>query len=274
MPSSRPIVTLTTDFGSGSYVAQMKGVILGYAPSVNLVDVTHDIEPQNIEQASLVLAEAVPSFPSHSIHLAVVDPGVGSQRAILYFELGNWRFVMPDNGLITGLAEKYPIHRIVRLTESRYWARAVSPTFHGRDIMAHVVGHLCNGVAPEVLGKPRTTYQPTIADPPQKTGDTIVGKIQSIDHFGNGISNITRKFLLQSFGIASFDASRCQVDVPGIVQRLPIIKTYSQNMAGTTIALFDSQDRVEIAVVEGNAAAELSFKVGQEIVVRRLNRLQ
>ncbi len=252
-----PIVTLMTDFGTGSYVAQMKGIILGYEPKVQLVDVTHDIAPQGIRQATIVLGDVVPSFPAKTIHLVVVDPGVGSDRAILYVEAGEWRFVLPDNGLISAIADAYPIHRMIQLTQTEFFSPRISPTFHGRDIMSHVIGHLLRGAVPTAMGNSVESFvkicfpHPTIS---RENG--LMGEILFVDHFGNAISNIRRERLIQEFGLECLSNAAFKVYVDGQPQRLPFCRNYSQRNSGELVSLFDSQGRLELAVVCGNAAVE------------------
>ncbi len=151
---SRSIITLTTDFGSGSpYVAQIKGVILSIHPQAVLVDVTHDIAPQDVRQGALVLDDVTGRFPPGSIHVAVVDPGVGTDRRILAAEIGGRYYLAPDNGLLGRLAGRDPAARLVALTKREFWLPAVSATFHGRDILAPAAAHLSLGTALDDLGE-------------------------------------------------------------------------------------------------------------------------
>src|SRR5262245_25705424 len=150
---SFPLITLTTDFGAGSrYVAAMKGVIYSIAPEARLVDLTHSIAPQDVRGGAIALAEAAPCFPPETIHVAVVDPGVGSSRAIVYARIGTQQFVAPDNGLLSRLAEREKPSKIIRIAELRFWLPVVSATFHGRDILALVAARLSLGLSPDELG--------------------------------------------------------------------------------------------------------------------------
>src|SRR5436305_6475893 len=155
-----PIITLTTDFGEDSpYVAAMKGVILGINPAVRLVDLSHQIPPQDVRHAAFFLASAIPCFPLGVIHVVVVDPGVGTDRALLYVDVAGHRLLLPDNGcwtLLARQAERPP--SVLRLAESRFWRQVVSATFHGRDILAPVAGHLSLGVEPPSLGPVATSW--------------------------------------------------------------------------------------------------------------------
>ncbi len=145
----RPIITLLSDFGRDSpYVAAMKGVILSINRQATIVDLTHSIGPQNVRQAALVLDELARWFPPDSIHVAVVDPGVGSERRIVYAHIGEGHFLAPDNGLLSRLARRVPPSTIRTVTEAEFWLPAVSATFHGRDIFAPVAARLSLGLAP------------------------------------------------------------------------------------------------------------------------------
>ena len=149
------VITLTTDFGAGSpYVAAMKGVILSINPRATVVDITHGVRPQDIRQAALVVDDVAGRFPPESIHVAVVDPGVGTDRAIVYAHVGRRHFVAPDNGLLSRVAERIRPSKIIRISEAEYWLNPVSATFHGRDIMAPVAARLSTGLDPEKLGPP------------------------------------------------------------------------------------------------------------------------
>ncbi|MEM4250440.1 MAG: SAM-dependent chlorinase/fluorinase, partial [Candidatus Bathyarchaeia archaeon] len=153
------LIAFLSDFGTkDAYVAQVKAVILSLSPTSTIVDVSHEIERHNVFQGMFVLATAAPYFPSGTIFLAVVDPEVGGLRRPLLLETGKSRFVGPDNGILTLAAEKEGVIRAYHLTEPDYFAETVSPTFHGRDIFAHVVGHLAEGALPSLMGQPVSDY--------------------------------------------------------------------------------------------------------------------
>ena len=150
-----PIITLTTDFGTGSpYVAAMKGVILSINPAATIVDISHAVPAQDIARGALVLEDTTPWFPADTIHVAVVDPGVGTQRSILYARIGPQQYIAPDNGLLGRLMARTRPSLVLRLTEREYWLPEVSHTFHGRDIMAPVAARLSLGLDPRRLGPP------------------------------------------------------------------------------------------------------------------------
>ncbi len=264
---SDPIVTLTTDFGAGCYVAQMKGVMLGYVSRIQFVDVTHEIAPQGIRQAAIVLGDVVASFPAQTIHLVVVDPGVGSDRAILYVEAGDGRFVLPDNGLISVIAEKYPIHRIIQLNNPRYFTPNISPTFHGRDVMSCVIGHLLQGVDPSAMGSLVDHFVKLPFPKPIVTkSQSVEGEILFLDHFGNAISNIHYQDMLEAFGSERLAVERLSISISGLRRTPTWCQTYSEQKAGEFVALFDSQNRLELAVVNGHAGKTVRLVEGMPLI--------
>jgi hypothetical protein len=258
----RPIITLTTDFGdTGSYVAQMKAAILSVNRDVMVVDVSHTIGPQDIRQAAIVLDEVFDFLPPDSINVAVVDPGVGSARAIIYARFAAQHFIAPDNGLLSLVALRYRPAEIIRLTNCQFWRDEVSTTFHGRDIMAPVAGHLSLGVSPAELGAPLS--QLTMLDWPHVRHDnrSVVGQIITIDSFGNLITNIVRSDLA-----AILPDHRPSMHIGG--HRIDgVIATYSDAQIGSLVASFGSSDRLEVAVVNGSAARHTNSRVGDEVRV-------
>jgi hypothetical protein len=259
---SRSMITLTTDFGAGSpYVAQIKGVILSIQPQAVLVDITHAIAPQDIRQGALVLEDVSPRFPPGSIHVAVVDPGVGTDRRILAAEIGGRYYIAPDNGLLGRLFGVTPAARLVALNRSEYWLPAVSATFHGRDIMAPVAAHLSLGTSLEELGQPcdQITQLPWPRVAVEK--HRVAGEILAIDSFGNLISNISQD-VLAAVGIADSATIHC-----GGRTISSLAATYGRCPPGTLIALIGSSNRLEIAVVNGSAAVELRAEVGDPVTV-------
>jgi S-adenosyl-L-methionine hydrolase (adenosine-forming) len=256
------IITLTTDFGVGSpYAAQMKGVILSICREVALIDLTHAIGPQNIREGAIALADATPRFPPGTIHVAVVDPGVGTARRIIYAEIGKQRYIAPDNGLLSLLAEGNQPRQIMTLENAQYWLPEPSHTFHGRDIMAPVAAHLASGVNPAELG-PRCESLAALDWPkPDIAASRIVGEVLLEDSFGNLITNICRKQVASLGPPASLT-----IDCGGRLIH-GIVPTYAAALTGEIVALFDSQERLEIAKVAGNAARELQIAAGESVVV-------
>ena len=255
-----PIVTLTTDFGArDSYVAAMKGVILGIAREARLVDVSHEVAAHDVTEAALALEAAAPFFPAGTVHLAVVDPGVGTTRRGLAVVTDGARFVGPDNGLFTPFLEGRD-WRAFELTAPDYRLRAVSRTFHGRDVFAPAAAHLALGLAPERLG-------PAVDDPVRLHWSTVreahgavAGTVLHVDRFGNLVTSI------HSDAIASL-GSGVRVRVAG--RSLPLVRTYGDLAGREPGALVGSSKRLEIAVSAGSAARVLRAGLGTPVVVSR-----
>ena len=256
------IITLTTDFGVGSsYVGALKGVILSNNPEVRLVDISHSIAPQQILQAAQVLEETTPLFPPETIHLAVVDPGVGTSRAIVYVEIGQQRYVCPDNGLLGLLANRQRPSKIIRITSERFFRQPVAPTFHGRDIMAPVAAQLSLGLDPTELGPPAETLEQLDWPGAEQLANSIQGEIVSVDSFGNLITNITRDMLADVPTDLSVTI-RCDSH-----ETMGIFATYAEQPAMTLVAVIGSGDKLELAIVEESAAAMLGISVGTAVEV-------
>lgn len=260
-----PPITLLTDFGmQDTYVAEMHGVIAGLAPNVRVIDLTHAILPQNIRQGALALADAVEAFPDGTIHVAVVDPGVGSRRRAVAAEIGRWRFVGPDNGLLSGVLRRWPRQRVVSLTNPQFFRAAVSRTFHGRDIFAPVAAHWAAGVALEAFGNPLETPLIQLDWPSPTRGDhCLTGQVLAIDHFGNLLTDLTVDLL--STQVPSGAASVTVLVGEQCVG--PIVGAYSER-PGQLLALVGSHGRLEIAVESGSAAKQLQLGVGATVVVQ------
>jgi len=259
----RPLITLTTDFGAGSpYVAQMKGVILSICRDVDLIDISHAIGAQNIREGAVVLADATPRFPPGTIHIAVIDPGVGTSRKIVYAEIGEQRYITPDNGLLSMLASQNEPQLVISLEGDEYWLPGRSHTFHGRDIMAPVAAHLAAGLSPAKLGPRTNTMQLLNWPQAETTSHGITGEVLYLDTFGNLITNITSSDV-DRIGEAPSLVVEC-----GGQQIRGVVSTYGAAMSGEVVALFDSQGRLEIAVVDGNAARDLHLRVGEKVSVK------
>jgi len=258
------IITLTTDFGSGGhYVAAMKGVIYSINPTATVVDITHHVPPQNVRLGAIVLAEASRWFPEGTIHVAVVDPGVGTDRAIVYAEAGRQHFIAPDNGLLTRVLARSAPARLVRLERPEYWLRAVSSTFHGRDIMAPVAARLSLGLDPGELGSAIEKLALLPWPEPVCAPGRIAGEVVEVDPFGNLITNIEREHLEQFAPLcdAAVHVGRHQVEA--------VVSTYGDRQAGELVALVGSSGLLEVAVVAGNAAERLQLGEGAEVIVER-----
>jgi S-adenosylmethionine hydrolase len=256
-----PLVTLTTDFGEDSpYAAALKGVLLAVNAQARLVDLSHQIPPQDVRHAAFFLAGAVPYFPPGTLHVVVVDPGVGGDRAILYAEAGGQRLLMPDNGCWTLLpgADRATVRRLV---EPAYWRHPVSATFHGRDIFAPVAGHLSRGLDPQLLGPPVPDWVRLAVPAAEAEGGTWHGEVVFVDHFGNLITNIPA----DRFSPPTAADLRAQVGGTAVTPRW--VRTYAEVGPGTLVALFSSSGTLEIAVPHGSAAARLGAGVGAPVTV-------
>jgi hypothetical protein len=256
------IITFLTDFGDGSpYVAQMKAVVLGLNPAATLVDITHGISPQNVYHAALVLHDVTPHFPDETIHVCVVDPGVGTARTLVYARLGPQHFLAPDNGLLSLVARRCDVAAGIALHNPQYFRHPVSATFHGRDILAPVAAHLSLGLAPAELG-PTHQLQRELAEPAvTRAAGAVTGTVVLVDHFGNLISNITRSLLPP-------DVPRETLRVTcGNASCAAFVNTYGQVPPQQLVALVGSSDRIEIALTCGNASIALGVTVGAPVQI-------
>ncbi len=248
---TRPMITLTTDFGlSDTYVAQMKGIIAQIAPDIRVIDGTHLVPPQDILAGALAIESLMNAFPANSIHVGVVDPGVGSDRAAVAVATPNGILVGPDNGLFTLALEQHPPTDIVRLTDPQYHRQPVSDTFHGRDIFAPVAAHLANGVPLRELGEPVNTLVNLNLPAPALQENIITARVLCSDRFGNLITNL-RKTIFDTW-LAGRDPQRVRVKIAR--QDLgPLRRTFAQVRPGEPLAYFGSGGRLEIAVRNGDA---------------------
>jgi S-adenosylmethionine hydrolase len=239
----------------------MKGVILSINAGARLVDLSHEIPPQDVRHAAFFLASALPCFPADTLHVVVVDPGVGTDRAALYVECGQQRVLAPDNGCWT-LFGQQPA-RVIRLTEPRFWRPTVSSTFHGRDVFAPIAAHLSLGLDPAELGTPTREWVRLEQKTPSPQGDSVIGEIVFVDHFGNLISNIGEELLPR-------DRSSIEVTLSGAKERKITrwVRTYGEANVNDLVALISSTGTLEIARVQGNAARLLGAGVGDAVAAR------
>jgi len=254
------IITLTTDFGwQDGYVAAMKGVILSICPSATLVDVTHDIAPQDAWRAAFVLHTAAQTFPPGTVHLSVVDPGVGTERRAVAVQTNRAFFVAPDNGLLSFVLPQGLAYTAVVLSNPAYHRRPVSDTFHGRDIFAPAAAYLHNGVPIGALGAPvPDLVRLPFPRPLAAAGQKIAGEAIYIDHFGNVVSNIRAEDgAWDTF--ASLRVGRHKVG--------RFCHTYGEAAPGELIALIGSSGYLEVAQRDGSAARYLGAKPGTSIQV-------
>jgi len=259
------LITLLTDFGlQDGYPGIMKGVIWGIAPDVQIVDLTHLIHPQNILEGALALGRASPYFPPGTIHLAVVDPGVGTRRRPIAAQIGGSFFVGPDNGLCTALldqaAEKSQPHQVVQLDQPRFWLPEVSNVFHGRDIFAPVAAHLANGVLLTQLGTPVEEVvrlhipRPQPLDGPGRRG--WQGQVIHVDAFGNLSTNFTLQHVP--------DAHEICLSIAGQVI-YGLSHTFGEGQPGDLVAILDSAGQISVCEVNGSAALHLKVASGEPV---------
>mgnify|MGYP001061285019 CR=1 FL=1 len=257
-------LTLLTDFGlQDHFVGVMKGVIANIAPQAKVIDISHLVRPQNIRLGAHLLAQALPYFPAGTVHVAVVDPGVGTQRRSLAAQIGDHFFVVPDNGLLTPILQRAHVSgqivEIVNLTQSKYWLPDPSMSFHGRDIFAPVGAHLVNGLPLDKLGD-------KIEDPvmleltqPVTTSQGYVGEVIMVDTFGNLSTNLRGDFFKNDFGeiVITIKGKR--------IHGLTI--TFGNAKEGALIAIIDSSGYLSISVVNGDASKALDADIGDQVQV-------
>ncbi len=256
------IVTLLSDFGlSDVYASSMKGVILSLAPKARIVDLSHQIPAQQVRIGALALASAAPFFPPGTIHIAVVDPGVGTARKPLALFAKGQAFLGPDNGLLTLAAGGRAPGR--HLANPRLFLPKVSATFHGRDVFAPVAAHLLGGVRPDALGPPaRASVHLSLPEPRASKG-ALRGEVIAVDAFGNAITNLDAETLARR----SRELARARVEAGG-ARISGISRTYGEHPPGSLVALIGSAGYLEIAEVNGSAARRLSLEEGDPVTVR------
>jgi S-adenosyl-L-methionine hydrolase (adenosine-forming) len=257
------LITLLTDFGlRDGAVGIMKGVILGIAPGTHIVDLSHTIGARDILQGAIILRRALPFFPDGTIHLAVVDPGVGTERRALAGRFGPHSFVGPDNGLLTPLLERAEAHdwpvEMVQLDRSDFWLPEVSDVFHGRDVFAPVAAHLAAGTTPADLGTPIDDPIRLPLPEAHKTDDGWRGQVIQIDEFGNIATDIFRQHLA---GINNVLVQIGDLTINGLV------RTFGERASGSLVALYGTDNDLIISIVEGNAAARLGVTIGDTVEV-------
>ncbi len=258
------ILTLTTDFGNdGPYVAAMKGVVLGLAPETCLVDVSHSIAPQNVLEGSFILASIQDAFPAGTVHLAVIDPGVGTDRRLIAARVAGQWYVLPDNGLLTAVLRNQPAEEIREIANPAIRRRVVSATFHGRDILAPAAAFLLQGGAPADLGP---TLDRVIRlenfHPRDDAAGGFLAEVVFRDTFGNLITNVHYDRL------ATVDPADWAIEVAG-TRILGLSRTYADHLAGTLIALVGSTGWIELAIVNGDAGRQLGAGPGMTVWFHR-----
>jgi hypothetical protein len=261
---ARPIVALLTDFGTiDHYAGTMKGAALTICPDATLVDISHDVPPHDILAGALELHASFRYFPPGTVFLVVVDPGVGSTRRGLAAEAGDYRFVAPDNGVLSAVFEEIAPRRVVSLTERRYARPTISRTFEGRDRFAPAAAWLAKGAEVAALGSAVKDYVRIGIPHATQTGDRLVGQVLRVDRFGNLVTNIPRAMVDRL-------ASGGAIDILAGGQPIgTLVETYAGAAPGTPCALFGSSERLEIALNGGDAAAHLGLTAGAVVEVAR-----
>ncbi len=254
------IVALTTDFGiSGSYVGAMRGAVLSRCTVARLVDITHQIPPQDVSEAARVLEAAAPYFPQGTVHLVVVDPGVGTRRREVVVSAGGQVFVGPDNGVLCRVSSRLGLDGAWAIEHESLRSDQVSSTFHGRDIFGPTAGCIANGFRPADVGPPIVLVEPPESlTLPYRDGPVMVGAVESVDHFGNILTNISVEQLPYSrplVQVAEFEIQRW-------------VDSYGQAEPADVVALTSSEGMLEIAQSNGNAAATLGVNRGAVVRVR------
>jgi len=263
----RPIITLTTDFGlKDPFAGLMKGVILGINPKAMITDITHHIERHNIFEASQALSMSYHFFPPTTIHLAVVDPGVGGKRRPILVATDSHYFIGPDNGIFTPVFGKTEDQylKVFHITASHYFLPMSGSTFHGRDIFAPVAAWLSKGVDSYKFGEEIKDYV-TISFPKTEISeDSISGEIVSIDNFGNAITNITREEMSMLTSMDSCDKFRIHYNE----NHMPLVNFYSENESSAASAIINSFGHLEIFVYRENACHRLNIRIGDKVSVK------
>jgi S-adenosylmethionine hydrolase len=259
----RPILTLTTDFGAdGPYAAALKGVVLGMAPDAVIVDVSHRIAPQNILEGAFMLASILDAFPAGTVHLGVVDPGVGTDRALAAARVAGQWFVGPDNGLLGGVVRGRALEECWEISNPALRRLVVSHTFHGRDILAPAAAHLLLGRPARELGPPRAKVVELANFDPRPCDEGLVAEVIVRDTFGNLVTNVRGDRLDPP------DPAAWTIEIAG--RRIDgLVNTYAERPPGALVALVGSSGWVEVAVVNGDAAGELSAGPGATVWFRR-----
>lgn len=263
------IITLTTDFGlRDPYVAEMKAVILSINPNATIVDITHEIEKFNIRMGAHILASAAPYFPLSTIHVAVIDPEVGTRRRPLLIESDNCCFLGPDNGVLVLAAKRLGIKHVYEVSNRDFMRSKISNTFHGRDIFAPAAAFLSKGVSPKKFG-PEVDIDEIVtlsfAEVTRK-GENMVGEVLHVDNFGNIITNFGERELKAA------GKGFLNVSIGGIDLKLKLCKSYADGEAGKPLAILGSHDFLEIALNQDSAAEKFKVKIGDKVILRTYDK--
>jgi S-adenosylmethionine hydrolase len=256
------MISLTSDFGlKDPYVAEIKAVILTINPKATIVDITHDVDKFDIRMGAFMLASAAPYFPEGTVHIAVVDPEVGTQRRAIVIKTEKGVFVGPDNGILILAAQSQGIEHLYELTNSKFMLPKTSSTFHGRDIFAPAAAHIDKGVSPAEFGPEITgSVKPEFAEV-KRRNNALIGEVIHIDGFGNIITNMTERDMAQN------KAETVNVELPQTTLKVDVGKAYAEAKPKRPIALVGSHGFLEIALNQGSAAEKFRVKTGDKVVV-------
>jgi len=258
-----PIISLLSDFGlKDSYVAQMKAVILSICPKATIVDISHQVERHNLRMGAFILASAAPYFPDGTVHVAVIDPGVGGKRRPILIEAKRSFYVGPDNGLLLLAAKSGEIKKVYHIVERRFMAERISATFHGRDIFAPVAAHIANGVEPRRIGRVITDFVVSDYSEVKIERGAVDCEVVHIDGFGNVVTNLHSKDLGKT---AIRYGSLFKLKYKGKSVELRFCRTYSDVKVGALLGLIGSHGFLEIAVNQGSAAKRLEVSQGSKL---------
>ncbi|MGI8884219.1 MAG: SAM hydrolase/SAM-dependent halogenase family protein [Pyrinomonadaceae bacterium] len=254
------IIALITDFGTADYfVGAMKGVILSINPVAQTIDITHEIPPQNIASASFALRACYRNFPEKTIFVAVVDPGVGSNRKAILVETIDYFFIAPDNGLLSFVFDETESFRVYELSNEQFFRRPISRTFHGRDVFASAAAHLSNGAKPEKFGAIIKNYVHAAENKPQNSGENeIAAEIIHIDRFGNLITNLRKKDAPENFSLKIAGQT---------IEKMR--EFYSEAESAEVFMIWGSAGFLEIVAFNDSAAALLNAEIGQKVILRK-----
>ena len=260
--SLKGIITLLTDFGTeDSYVGAMKGVILSINPDAIIIDISHHIPPQDIMSGAFVLSQSAPFFPKGTVHIAVVDPGVGGKRRSILIETERYFFIGPDNGIFDIALQREKVKQKIHLTNKNYFLGYISSTFHGRDMFSPVAAYLSLSIDPSLFGKKVKRLTSLDVKKPFAKNGKITGRIIHIDRFGNLITNIDKDLLDRVFRARSFEIKVGDV----IIKKL--VSSYAYAKEDEAVSLIGSSGFLEIAMREKNANIALGIKKGDNIIV-------
>jgi S-adenosyl-L-methionine hydrolase (adenosine-forming) len=262
---SDPLITLTTDFGTSDHlVAAMKGVILGINPGARIIDIQHHVAPYDLLDGALTIGSVYPYFPARTIHIVIVDPGVGTARRPLIVSADNQYFIAPDNGVLSMVYDRDPNAVVRHVTASHNFLEPVSPTFHGRDVFAPVAAYLSKAWATESFGEEITDFTRFALPKPKAAGDSLKAVVLHVDAFGNLMTNLRAEDLPET----TVATGKIKLQVGGkSVERF--VATFGEGNPAEPVALIGSSGYVEIAVNKGNAAKALGASRGAELILTR-----